>query len=155
MCLSHVPWKRSHSSSCSACCQVPVSSALNAVASHLRNNFQRKLRCLILFQVHIWQVHGDCHPSRPALSDRRLRGTRFLSALPPTRAGGNAGNQFCSQQQLWRKRNQLSGAARSATSLRNEYFLICVPGMAPGLRTMLMDDVLMLLNVIFTEQGKL
>lgn len=53
------------------------------------------------------------------------------------------------------KKNQLSGAARSATSLQNEYFLISLPGMAPGPRTMLMDDVLMLLNVIFTEQGKL
>lgn len=50
---------------------------------------------------------------------------------------------------------QFSGAARSVTSRRNEYFLICVLGRPPGPRTMLMDDVLMLLNVIFTEQGKL
>lgn len=136
------------------CCQYFVSSALNCVTSYHRNNFQRKLRCLILFQVHIWQVHGDCHPSRPALSDHCLQGTRFISPLPPTRAKSNAGNQFHSQQ-LFRKKNQLSGAARSATSLQNEYFLISLPGMAPGPRTMLMDDVLMLLNVIFTEQGKL
>lgn len=32
------------------------------------------------------------------------------------------------------KKNQFSGAARFATSLRNEYFLICLPGMAPGLQ---------------------
>lgn len=53
---------------------------------------------------------------------------------------------------------QLSGAA----PLLNEDFLISAQRwrrrrrrVAPGPGTMLMDDVLMLLNVIFTEQGKL
>lgn len=76
--------------------------------------------------------------------------------LPPTRKKGNLTKSPIS---LRAAAAMQSGGknqpARSATSLQNEYFLIWLPGMAPGPRTMLMDDVLMLLNVILTEQGKL
>ena len=83
------------------------------------NNFQRKLRSLIWFQVHICQVHIDCHPSWPAPPDHRLQGTGFISPLPPScssRAKKQQRLQFPSQQRCRKsKKNNKKSVQQSST----------------------------------------
>lgn len=77
------------------------------------------------------------------------------SSTNHSKGNSNGSNFILSSYAVERKKIQFIGAGRFTTCRQNEYFLIYLLGMAPGPRTMLMDDVLMLLNVIFTEQGKL
>lgn len=99
----------------------------------------------LLVQVHIWPVWVHRHPSvtRVHLLIRVSRGGGgfwwgFASPRLPTGAKANQCLQF-SVLFGWRKKkeinkweNQPGEAARSATSLWNESFLISLPGMAPG-----------------------